>query len=811
MSKTNDFIERITDKLKHDRELRLDISHELQTHLDEAVEEYKASDYSDEDAIEAAIKDMGDAEELTDDLWQANKFRIKLRAWCWWIARLTLWPASVVLVLVFIILNSMVPRVLMGTYDLVEIERDQNGYNIRALASRYYRYRLMSQMSEDQKLIAFGKMDADNPVDRWKPLRDKFPDVPLYQLNYIQALFPSNGCGTNERKFDRQTVQTELIRGRELDPGNGIYDIYQAYAIMPEYNLKVDESRGFQVNNYGCDSKANHMKWIRPCRFHEPMSDTLKQQLLDCLDNALKHTYITDANFDFLKHRMNQLPPATTLQDYSIRMHEATRMRLSNLGRVRTLHRYYGVMALEYAEAGQADKAFELLGKIDQWVKHMASDCQTMIEIYTVRSVMQANQANLAFIHESLSLSEKYQQQVEAYKADQDQFYEEFRAHRITDRDHEVYRDAGILLGTTLPVIENFNVDKNPFRMVEYVNVDRLALTILNLGLVLIAGLYGLANAMRLLSSRTSQLRPILVWPGIGAFIKILFIGVAIPLLIFCVLSQTPVMRRQIGLGYTMTETIIWYVSLFECMLILIGHQTAEEIRKRCRCMGLAVPVSTKKLWLVLQLITLGLINLLIFLLIQHNKQLTRFFGSQVIVPEVLTVLLFILSLVYWFLLMRRVAWRFGIDHAIARSFKSLLFGFGGAVLLFALLGGAVAYVSPANDKTAMLVLIALVCYPLGLILSVFRLSGLRGKYTLYARSVSRMMPVVLIASAILLFLVVGQTLSIQEAHYTSQMVAQSPVFIDMEITQTFGKTLKERWSGDIPSPPSMIPNDYAM
>ena len=162
MSQTTDFIAKITEKLRHDRELRLDISHELQTHLDEAIDEYKASNYDDEAAITQAIKDMGDADELADDLWQSNRSRMKLRAWCWWIARLSLLPACVVATIVLIITG-------IATVGGVQPNPEEKPSQPMSPLHAWLENRMLDQMSPAQRLIAFGDPQGKGLAARWKP------------------------------------------------------------------------------------------------------------------------------------------------------------------------------------------------------------------------------------------------------------------------------------------------------------------------------------------------------------------------------------------------------------------------------------------------------------------------------------------------------------------------------------------------------------------------------------------------------------------------------------------------------------------
>lgn len=92
----DELLDRATHRLRVDAELRLEVRGELQSHLSAAADEYRAAGLSDADATAAAARDFGDADGLADQLWAANRRRVRARNVARWAVRLGAGPVAVV-------------------------------------------------------------------------------------------------------------------------------------------------------------------------------------------------------------------------------------------------------------------------------------------------------------------------------------------------------------------------------------------------------------------------------------------------------------------------------------------------------------------------------------------------------------------------------------------------------------------------------------------------------------------------------------------------------------------------------------------
>jgi hypothetical protein len=90
-------LDRVTQRLVVDRELRLEVAHELRTHLEESAHEFRSAGRSEDDAIAEASRALGSEDELSQQLWQANRPRIRMRKVARWAIGGTLIPAASVI------------------------------------------------------------------------------------------------------------------------------------------------------------------------------------------------------------------------------------------------------------------------------------------------------------------------------------------------------------------------------------------------------------------------------------------------------------------------------------------------------------------------------------------------------------------------------------------------------------------------------------------------------------------------------------------------------------------------------------------
>jgi len=97
----DELLRRLTHGLRIDPDLQRDVSEELHTHLQACMDEHVQAGRSREQAIQLAVRSLGEVDQLADQLYRANRDRIRLRFWLRWAVRVSLTPLLIAAVLIF--------------------------------------------------------------------------------------------------------------------------------------------------------------------------------------------------------------------------------------------------------------------------------------------------------------------------------------------------------------------------------------------------------------------------------------------------------------------------------------------------------------------------------------------------------------------------------------------------------------------------------------------------------------------------------------------------------------------------------------
>lgn len=799
MSKTTEFIEKITQKLHHDRELRLDISHELQTHLDEAIEEYKASDYSQEDAATQAIKDMGDPDELAEDLWQANRLRMKLRAWCWWIARLSLWPVCVLAIMWFVLSSASSSGVLHDV-DQMALNETKASFPLEKWAGRWKESQLRSRMTPEQRLIAFGDERQQDRIQQWKALRDAYPDQPLYQLHYILQLLPKWNGKAKQFPFieDIQTMNQELDRGQQLDPDNGVYDLIKAMTLLPTVDYERDQSISYSSPmREDIDEERSH-----PNMFKQQQDPALIEQIMMSLSKAMDHRYIASHDLDMLRHRMEQLPPAHTMREYIFRIQNAIGINLPLLTQSRKLARYVSAAAMERAKQGNKELAVQWLDILDHWQRKQAASAQASFELLVVRSIKSMILEYRIAIGQVSGDMQLRKQAYNALAAGYKEFDEEVRVRNGQASAIDVDQHGGILMRMLLPAIPGYKINVQPFRKAEYAMLDRGVLTLVLTALVIFAGGMSLASTCRMVFGKKSQYKPVLLWIGWWQLLKLMLMGLILPVAIFAAMTQTPLLGRQWGINYNVTS-LVWYLPFLGCMTVLFGHIANNALRRRALQLGMEVPSSRGYTNMLLSLAVyyfLSGLPLLVYALFRAANDKNPYASAT----------LFVACLIYLLIGLCKLGSDIGWMHRDPKWLKHLCrelwVGCAWMVCVCVVLCLAIFICLELFDIYAFVLTVLMISIPNGFLIALIRYAKRKHPCQWFAVSAIRSMSLLMLLGALTLALTVGPVLDIVEAHYAKQMTEQSSIFIDMEIKRSNLQIIKTRWAQGEVEPPAMIP-----
>ena len=163
----------LTKSLRADTEVRMDVANELRAHLEDTAAELRLTGFSEQNATEQAIKALGDLEDLQRQLWDANRRRIRIRQAVKWAARVTLIPAALVVL-----------SVLGRSQDFSKY------YDVNFILSGGMppSSPILRNLAEDQRFLLTGDPAAKTTLERMKSISQRWPDDPVFQAVYVNAL-----------------------------------------------------------------------------------------------------------------------------------------------------------------------------------------------------------------------------------------------------------------------------------------------------------------------------------------------------------------------------------------------------------------------------------------------------------------------------------------------------------------------------------------------------------------------------------------------------------------------------------------------
>ncbi len=783
----DDVVKRATHRLRDDRELQLDVAHELQTHLDSAVGEYRRAGYGDDDARQAAAKDLGDPDDLAADLWQANRFRMRLRSIAWWIARATLLPACIIATAWFLF-TGIASQTMMTEFT------PRSGGFYSALARRWVEQRINATMTPQQWLIFYGDHAAPTLARRWQALRDAHPNEPLYQLNYINAIMSDEGSplSTDPNPQVLDPFLAELERGKPLDPDNGIYAYLRAVVMLHEVKLVNDESHSVLTLNADGTRSPSY-----PTVFADGTAPAGLDEALVLLRAAATHRHLSLHTLDMLRHRIEQLPPPRSMREYVYRVSQAISMLLPTLSHQRHVARVLSTQAIRLADQGDGEGALALMDLLQRITQMQSAAAETLIEILVAQSTAYIELVTRVQVHQALGDETAAAQAQEAMDAHYRRFRELWYGDPQAAQVAEKVKRAGVLLSQLMPAVPGYDVDVASFRKAEYTLLDRGALATLLLLLVVLAMLCGTVGLWRLARTPEAARRPVLLWPGWRRYARVMALAVLLPVALFAVFTATPWSGRQWGLNYH-PAAAFWHAPLIVLMLLLIWNVGSSMLRRRAAEVGMAVPTPLR--WWIEALLALGMAALLGWAVLFSWGRLAQRNASWGLPALLWSGLV----LALWGQIGWQIVWMHGVDRPTARLARGLLLGLAVGTGVAAFLSAVVWLTVPSIDRGAFVVVASLCSLVGGLLAGWLWLPPRQGRTRWFAVSATRSMTPLFAGAGLLLAVTVGALLHWHEAMLAAEMVEQSQVFVDLEIDRSDAKLLRADLAQGAPRPPRL-------
>jgi len=562
------FTEAVTSELKDDAELRLDVSAEVRSHIEEAAAALRAEGKGEAESLELALKAFGSPAEVAGALGAANRRRMRLRALARLAARAVLVPAALVVALVVCrrhvrLVGEAGAWLSLGSSGV----GSPSGGGSRGLA-------------EETRFLLHGDESRPTQAGRQRAIWQAHPENKVYFGNYVTHLVQEYSA-ESEGGPSLEMMEEELGQGEGLDPENGRYPLLLA-SLWAERACTLEEREAEEGNGEPQAAFAVKDRAL------------LGRAMAKVLEGAEK-PYLRTYSKEMLCERLRALPPARRLEDQIGRVAWAAGTLLPDCARHRHLAKLIPHCAALLASEGKAAEAEALLGAWEPLGVKMGEDAFTLVEILVAGAVIQAGSEASATELEKLGRGER----AAAMRARAKQLaapLEAWKAGRKTfdhDQERRLIQEAGVLDGMLVPAIgadtlKEIDLDRG--RTLEQTVVEDLGVTVCVLMLLAVA-LGGLVAALRWRWARGVPAAPLLVLPGWRTSVRILALGTIVPLGVFYVYTRwSGLAGREYSLGFLGHRFGLELCLLATTIVGLTVAMTTSAVRRRCDELGLEVP-----------------------------------------------------------------------------------------------------------------------------------------------------------------------------------------------------------------------------
>jgi hypothetical protein len=567
----NRWLDRVTRRLSVDRELQLEVRQELRSHLHDSMAEFRVAGRNASEARDEALRVLGDEEDLAEQLWQANRRRVRVRALGTWSIRLLV-PAAVVGMVLFLSAGAWLVIALI-TPRLFDFNLEvPNGRSVQ----EHYRASIIANASPEVQLLfeQGGYQEPGARVAVARKLVDLAPNDPVLYANYATASYWQCAQIVSEQTApDSEPLRSTLALledGERREPTNGLYPAMIASLLLSvSSHTEGDESATY----------------IRP-GFKEPQNwETLvvtdesrfKDGLAACTRVAPAprfETYSID-----LSIRKTAGMPRERIADLWLRA-EAERDVIYRSFFAASCVYPLETYASSIARAGHPEEAQRVLQELDTIAAKVAAGARTDVEVQSAFWLRTSNGASEALV----KLAQGDQAGADRTWAKVDALQHRLDPIRAQMRRAETQFDqAGLLLtGVMSEKFRYGDADPSLLRRAEYATADQLGVAVVACALLLGAAFYVLSAFLSWLRSRkTASPRLFIGWRRIT---RVLLFGAVVPVVFYLLYSMvTPLSGRESGLNATLGRVLVEYTILSMIVLALVPALSRRAVLARMR------------------------------------------------------------------------------------------------------------------------------------------------------------------------------------------------------------------------------------
>ncbi len=605
-------LDQATHRLRIDPELQQEVRHELLTHLEDSAAEYQAAGATEQESAEQAVKAFGDADILSDQLFTANRRRIRLRQVAKWTMRAILPPAAAVIavslawgaVLSVAMLLVLSPSLTVPPKALKKV-------------SQIAQERLINRLSPTDRFV-FQHLSGPPSLDKALALVERWPNDPLYQA-YATTLAPSlinsyylarHDLTIGVPQVDRPALKKVLAimnQGEKVEPDNGYYNLMKAGVLFrASAHAKYDKHHGMPALSFK-DNKGRQVH----IDFNQGVTITdapLFERALGELRKAAAKPYLDSHVVDLAKRRLNLLPPPGRLCDEFQRSIFAHQIEMPQVSLYRGIFDAIGIYAVDLAAQGQEKVGLALLAEGKIMALRMASRTETQFDLLIVNQLYDYLTLNQAGIYQYLNNTPLFQQtrkQVRNKKDFADRLAEASggeiqktldKMRRITSDGHIYYTDPKLIGGAAAQWQ----------RRAEYAVSDQAAVAVL-VALLLIVGL--LRHGGTWLLEKAKGDRPMFIFVGWRRLGFVVFWACLVPAALYGVYGWLIPGTRKYGLyawlihgtgvfgpHTAVSRILVEYAFFAAAMFMLLRRLGDRAVSRRAEELGISL-ARLKPMW----------------------------------------------------------------------------------------------------------------------------------------------------------------------------------------------------------------------
>jgi hypothetical protein len=580
MGQFDEVVERLTDRLRIDPELRMDISHELKTHLEDSADEFRQAGYDEAEASETAVKAFGDETELSQQLWLANRGRIRVRQVIKWSARIVLIPLSIAMIFVGLTGFSSV----ISSLQKISGRNGNYGSNIPGTRS----------LSEEERFIFFGDPSAKTDVGKQKSISDRWPENPIYYANYVNSVLNSLERAENDSPAfyhdpaKALDVLPLLTKGEQIEVENGFYNIAKAGILFNiSSTLKEYPKLTYITRDSNGKEKTSNYRRVMitdPERFKQGVEE-FRKGVFKPIHNS--------HSMDMLRVRLGLLPPVNDFVEYISRSAYGIPSALPMLGYERHIARMLCAYSLELTNEGKINEAKDLLNITAMFGSKRGASGETLIELLVGQAIYQLPLAYEIQGYQLLGLPVKADAAKKQLKVEEDFLYSLRHPPEYEKKNREQLGTmyAGTMDRLLLPAMGGEKTwNFGPAREMDYVLYKRIGVLIIFIVLVEFSLIFVTITGVNLLRWRKDKEGPKLFFVGWRALVKIGLLAVVLPIAIYGIYLYGLPTAGKYAFSFAWARLFLEFFLVGGSIIVLTLMMSYSAIRRRAMEAGMVVP-----------------------------------------------------------------------------------------------------------------------------------------------------------------------------------------------------------------------------